>query len=108
VLESRIHDSAYALQVWGITARLHGHPVFIRASAIGRRATLASILLADAVVNQDDRAMPNSASDKITVSGFMADLPISQQDLANKPAVGTTSALSGNTVLASTLSSTLK
>src|SRR5882672_10876004 len=28
--------------------------------------------------------MPNIASDKMTVSGFMADLSISQQDLANK------------------------
>ena len=45
---------------------------------------LPFILVADAVVKPDDSAMPNIASDKITASGFMADLPISQQDLANK------------------------
>jgi hypothetical protein len=35
---------------------------------------LPFILVADAVVNSDDRAMPEIASDRITASGFMADL----------------------------------
>jgi hypothetical protein len=35
---------------------------------------LPSILLADAGENPDDSAMPKMASDKITASGFMADL----------------------------------
>jgi hypothetical protein len=39
---------------------------------------LPFILVADAGVKSDDSAMPNIVSDKITFSGFMADLPISQ------------------------------
>jgi hypothetical protein len=60
--------------------------------------------VADAGMNADDSATAEIASDRTTANDRMA----APSFYPTRPAVGMTPALSGNTVLASTLSSTLR
>jgi hypothetical protein len=79
VLETRMQMAALAVQVGGIAALLSARRIATRYRCerppSDEAQHLPFIRLADAVVNSDDTAMPAMASDRITTSFFMMDLP---------------------------------
>jgi len=69
--ETRIHQAACALQVGGSAASITSLVYLYERPPSDDAQHLPFILLAEAVVKSDVRAMPATASDKMTVIGFM-------------------------------------
>ena len=73
-LESRIHASAYALQVWGIAALITAIRYRYERPPSDDWQHLPFILVADAGAKSDDTAMADIASDRMTAILFTVEL----------------------------------
>jgi hypothetical protein len=73
VLEARMHQAAWALQVGEIAALLIAIRYRKERPPSDDAQHLPSILLAEAVVKSDDKARPETASIRITGNSFMVD-----------------------------------